>query len=115
MKFSVKQKLLSLITILLIALIFAGCARKSANGTSGDKKVIGFSQMENNGPWRIAETKSMRDEAGKLGGDRRVHPGILHSDLVPRNATIKPGTNRAGLPDCRMYLPASRATDPRSV
>ncbi len=65
MKFSAKQKLFSLITILSIALIFAGCARKSANGTSGDKKVIGFSQMENNGPWRIAETKSMRDEASK--------------------------------------------------
>lgn len=67
MKFSAKQKLLSLITILSIALIFAGCARKSANGTSDGKKVIGFSQMENNGPWRIAETKSMRDEAGKRG------------------------------------------------
>ncbi|MDQ3179896.1 MAG: ABC transporter substrate-binding protein [Acidobacteriota bacterium] len=65
MKFSTKQKLLCLITILSIALIFAGCARKSANGTNGDKKVIGFSQMENNGPWRIAETKSMRDEASK--------------------------------------------------
>jgi ribose transport system substrate-binding protein len=67
MKFSAKQKLLSLITILSIAVIFAGCARKSANQSSDGKKVIGFSQMENNGPWRIAETKSMRDEAGKRG------------------------------------------------
>ncbi len=67
MKFSVKQKLYSLITILSIALFFVGCARKSANQSSDGKKVIGFSQMENNGPWRIAETKSMRDEAGKRG------------------------------------------------
>ncbi len=67
MKFSVKQKPYSLIIILSIALFFVGCARKSANQSSDGKKVIGFSQMENNGPWRIAETKSMRDEAGKRG------------------------------------------------
>jgi ribose transport system substrate-binding protein len=38
----------------------------NAGGAGGGKKiVVGFSQMENNGPWRIAETKSMRDEAAK--------------------------------------------------
>ena len=67
MKFSAKQRLFSLLTILSLAAVFAGCERKSANSTGGDKKTIGFSQMENNGPWRIAETKSMRDEAAKRG------------------------------------------------
>ncbi|MBC7545398.1 MAG: hypothetical protein H7338_21945, partial [Candidatus Sericytochromatia bacterium] len=28
---------------------------------------VGFSQVESNNPWRIAETKSMRDEAAKRG------------------------------------------------
>lgn len=68
-----KQKIFSLIAILTIAFAF-GCNRKPAGnttsgngGTSGGKKVVGFSQMENNGPWRIAETASMRDEAAKRG------------------------------------------------
>jgi ribose transport system substrate-binding protein len=42
----------------------AGCARKGA-----DKFVVGFSQMESDNPWRIAETKSLRDEAAKRGVD----------------------------------------------
>jgi ABC-type sugar transport system substrate-binding protein len=36
-----------------------GCAKEN------DKFVVGFSQMENNNPWRIAETNSMKDEAAK--------------------------------------------------
>lgn len=43
----------------LLALALAGCAKKK------DKLVVGFSQMENNNPWRIAETNSMKDEAQK--------------------------------------------------
>jgi galactofuranose transport system substrate-binding protein len=38
----------------------AACARKGA-----DQFVVGFSQMESDNPWRIAETKSLRDEAAK--------------------------------------------------
>jgi ABC-type sugar transport system substrate-binding protein len=40
----------------------SACARKG-----GDRYVVGFSQMESNNPWRIAETKSLRDEAQKRG------------------------------------------------
>jgi len=70
MNFSIKSKIIGFIAILTVAFLIGGCNRKPANSTNGDgnasnKKVIGFSQMENNGPWRIAETKSMRDEAGK--------------------------------------------------
>jgi len=39
----------------------------SCNKDSG-APVVGFSQMENNSPFRIAETNSMRDEARKSGG-----------------------------------------------
>ncbi len=34
---------------------------------SGKQLVVGFSQMENNSPWRIAETQSIKDEADKRG------------------------------------------------
>ncbi len=59
--------------MMLAALVFSGCERKKADGTTAGnaatsgKKTVGFSQMENNGPWRIAETKSMKDEAEKRG------------------------------------------------
>ena len=42
----------------------AGCTRKDA-GT--EQFTVGFSQMESDNPWRIAETKSIRDEAAKRG------------------------------------------------
>ena len=50
-----------------LALLFAaaaGCHRKPAHG---DRYVVGFSQMESDNPWRLAETKSLRDEAAKRG------------------------------------------------
>ncbi len=67
----------------LAALVLAatpGCRKEGGAGGAGgagggdcrakrekkDRKlVVGFSQMENNGPWRIAETASMKDEAQK--------------------------------------------------
>jgi ribose transport system substrate-binding protein len=33
-----------------------------------EKATVGFSQMENNNPWRIAETASMKDEGTKRAG-----------------------------------------------
>jgi ribose transport system substrate-binding protein len=74
MNFSVTKKLIGLFAFLIVALALMGCNRQGGSGTSGGngaggsgggKTVVGFSQMENNGPWRIAETKSMRDEAAK--------------------------------------------------
>ena len=63
MKSSVKKAglvtWLALISIALVFVSFSGCAKKSS------KKVVGFSQMENSGPWRIAETNSMSEEAKK--------------------------------------------------
>jgi ribose transport system substrate-binding protein len=42
----------------------AACTRKAP---SSSELVVGFSQMESDNPYRIAETKSMRDEAAKRG------------------------------------------------
>lgn len=70
MNFSNKSKVFSLIAIITMAFAsFSGCQRKSAGGaTDGSgKKTIGFSQMENTGPWRIAESESMKSEAAKRG------------------------------------------------
>lgn len=53
-----------MIVLALTALAFApamlaGCAKEK------DRIVVGFSQMENNNPWRIAETNSMKEEASR--------------------------------------------------
>jgi len=47
-----------------LALAAGGCARKGSN-----RYVVGFSQMESNNPWRIAETRSLQAEAKKRGID----------------------------------------------
>jgi ABC-type sugar transport system substrate-binding protein len=48
--------------VLLGATLLAGCAKRDAN-----QFVVGFSQMESDNPWRLAETKSLKDEAAKRG------------------------------------------------
>ena len=47
----------------LVALVaITGCERKKSA-----EFVVGFSQMESDNPWRLAETKSLKDEAAKRG------------------------------------------------
>jgi ribose transport system substrate-binding protein len=70
MNFFSKSKVISLVTIVSFAfLLLAACERKPAGGGGGGsadgKKTVGFSQMENTGPWRIAETNSMKEEAAR--------------------------------------------------
>src|SRR3954470_4473688 len=59
----------------------AGCGSDSGSSTAGgggggggapkvekkDTYKVGFAQTESNNPWRLAETKSMQDEAARLG------------------------------------------------
>jgi ribose transport system substrate-binding protein len=52
----------------------AGCRKQEGGGGGGGgadggakKMRVGFSQTETDGPWRIAETNSMQDEAKKRG------------------------------------------------
>jgi ABC-type sugar transport system substrate-binding protein len=47
-----------------LTLPLTGC-RKDAGGE--DRFVVGFSQMESDNPWRLAQTQSLRDEAAKRG------------------------------------------------
>jgi galactofuranose transport system substrate-binding protein len=60
---------LTLVIAAAITLTAEGCKKEgggsSVGGASGKKITVGFSQMENNGPWRIAETSSMKDEAAR--------------------------------------------------
>jgi galactofuranose transport system substrate-binding protein len=49
------------LALALLALTPTGCVKKTG------KIVVGFSQMENNNPWRIAETNSIREEAARRG------------------------------------------------
>jgi galactofuranose transport system substrate-binding protein len=56
------QKFLVISTYLVIiatAFSLSGCVREKT------KKIIGFSQTENIGSWRIAETNSIKSEAAK--------------------------------------------------
>jgi len=50
---------------LVVASVTLAACRKEA-GKAGTF-VVGFSQMESDNPWRIAQTKSLRDEAAKRG------------------------------------------------
>ena len=50
------------VRLLLAIISLAGCERKKS-----DHYVVGFSQMESDNPYRLAETKSMKDEASKRG------------------------------------------------
>lgn len=55
-------------SFVLTAIAQTGCQKQSggpAGGANG-KIVVGFSQMENDGPWRIAETNSIKSEAARL-------------------------------------------------
>jgi ABC-type sugar transport system substrate-binding protein len=66
------KKLVGLFLIVALSLLgLSGCAKQgSRGGGSGEGKgklKVGFSQMEENNPWRIAETNSMREEARKRG------------------------------------------------
>ena len=69
MKLLTNKNFVGALLILAVALMLTACERKAAGGgaRADGKKVVGFSQMENNGVWRIAETKSMREEAAKRG------------------------------------------------
>ena len=63
-----------LVLIMIFAVALVGCDRKPAGDTTGGnsnggdgggKKTVAFAQMENTGPWRIAESDSMKSEAAK--------------------------------------------------
>jgi galactofuranose transport system substrate-binding protein len=59
-----RRPFLRLAALAALALpIVAACARRG----DADRYVVGFSQMESDNPWRLAQTQSLRDEAAKRG------------------------------------------------
>ncbi len=60
---------LALLAAMLAA--FTGCKQESSTGTDtprpGKKLVVGFAQVGAESDWRVAETKSIKDEAAKRG------------------------------------------------
>src|SRR3954451_8032616 len=50
-----------LAVVLITSALLAGGCRRHDSGSF----VVGFSQMEHNNPWRLAQTASMKDEAAK--------------------------------------------------
>jgi galactofuranose transport system substrate-binding protein len=64
----------SLVAVTLLAL--AGCQKESADNTApsgapkaGQKLTVGFAQVGAESDWRVAESKSIKDEAAKRGID----------------------------------------------
>jgi ABC-type sugar transport system substrate-binding protein len=56
-----------IVTAVVIVLSLHGLFTLTSCAKKKDKLVVGFSQMENNNPWRIAETNSMKEEADRRG------------------------------------------------
>jgi simple sugar transport system substrate-binding protein len=46
-----------------------------AEGGDGGAKVVGFSQVDNQNPWRLAETESVKAEAAKRGYELKYSDG----------------------------------------
>src|SRR3954470_11885009 len=62
-RLSMRRSIPRLLAIAALATVsISGCARKKSSTF-----VVGFSQMESDNPWRLAETKSLKDEAAKRG------------------------------------------------
>ena len=61
-RLSRRRALLACLLATALPALAAGCGRKESG-----KYVVGFSQMESDNPWRLAETKSLKDEAARRG------------------------------------------------
>jgi ribose transport system substrate-binding protein len=56
------------IVAVILGMIFVGCKQSDGKSSSqSDKMVVAFSQMEMNNAWRVAESKSIREEAENRG------------------------------------------------
>ena len=98
------RKSLAILVALLFtaALVLGGCRKESGSGggggggggatgggQSGGKKVIGFSQMEMDGPWRIAETESLKAEAAKRPDRYDLRVTVAQGDTAKQAANVE--------------------------
>ncbi|MGI9107226.1 MAG: ABC transporter substrate-binding protein [Pyrinomonadaceae bacterium] len=79
--------------LLSILALLGGCRKESSSGggggQSGGKKVVGFSQMEMDGPWRIAETESMRAEAAKHADKYDFRLTVAQGDTAKQASNVE--------------------------
>jgi ABC-type sugar transport system substrate-binding protein len=79
-----------LLVLCVAAVALAGCRKGGGAGAGKEGKLrVGFSQMESNGPWRIAETKSMRDEAAKRADRFELVVTDARGDLAVQVANVE--------------------------
>ncbi|HEX8459651.1 MAG TPA: ABC transporter substrate-binding protein [Pyrinomonadaceae bacterium] len=96
------RKSLTLLVALLVAcalVLLGGCRKEGGSGGSGStaggggggagKKVIGFSQMEMDGPWRIAETDSIKSEAAKRPERYDLRVTVAQGDTAKQAANVE--------------------------
>jgi ABC-type sugar transport system substrate-binding protein len=97
-----RKSLTILVAALLVAaLVLGGCRKESSSGGAsggaagggggqgGGKKVIGFSQMEMDGPWRIAETESIKGEASKRPDKYDLRVTVAQGDTAKQAANVE--------------------------
>jgi len=81
------------VSLLSILALLGGCRKESSSGggggQSGGKKVVGFSQMEMDGPWRIAETESMRAEAAKHADKYDFRLTVAQGDTAKQASNVE--------------------------
>ncbi len=79
-----------LLLLCVVALALSGCGKEGGPGSGKEGKLrVGFSQMESNGPWRIAETRSMRDEAAKRADRFELVVTDARGDLAVQVANVE--------------------------
>jgi ribose transport system substrate-binding protein len=95
------RKLASVLLMMLFLVAFglSGCRKESSSGGGsgangggggkGGKKVIGFSQMEMDGPWRIAETESIKAEAAKHPDKYDLRVTVAQGDTAKQAANVE--------------------------
>ena len=90
--------------IVTAALSLAGCKKKSADNAapggapkSGQKLTVGFAQAGAESDWRVAESKSIKDEAAKRG--KEVTAVYAHNDNMALGAieAIKAAGKKPGV------------------
>ena len=74
---------------------FTGCDKKADTQSSGKKLTVGFSQVGAESDWRVAETKSIKDEAAKRGVEMKFNDaeGKVENQLTAIRSFIAQGVD----------------------
>jgi ABC-type sugar transport system substrate-binding protein len=94
-----KSLVVLLAALFLVAFALGSCRKESSSGggggtasgggQKGGKKVVGFSQMEMDGPWRVAETKSIEAEAAKHADKYDLRVTVAQGDTAKQVSNVE--------------------------